>query len=65
MIELSVNDVISNALRRDAAGDPRSRLSAEAREALTEMLKEWPMPEPEPIAGYVVRGLKLRVDRKR
>jgi hypothetical protein len=65
MTPLSVHDVITNALRRDSAGDPRSQLSAEAREALTEMLKEWPLPEPEPIAGYVVRGLKLRVERER
>jgi hypothetical protein len=65
MRELSVHDVIANALRRDAAGDPRSRLSAKARDTLTEMLREWPEPEPEPIAGIVVRGLKLRVERGR
>ena len=65
MRELSVRDVIANALRRDSAGDPRSRLSDEAREALTEMLQAWPLPEPEPIAGYVVQGLRLRVDRER
>jgi hypothetical protein len=65
MRKLSVYDVISNAIRRDAAGDPRSRLSATARQSLVEMLQALPKEEPEPIAGYVMKGLKLRVERER